>query len=258
MVPVPVGRQGQERDELNKLFGRGVIAALGSVTLAMGAGTASAQSTQLVNTSFSLNAGAVDGSATPLGARVPVVSAVQRTITSTTKAFSNTLGSVFGSQSTPQQTELQRITREGRWLYNAGWPLYALVGRYSTGAPLDEQANCLATAVYFEARGESLDGQLAVARVVMNRAASGQYPATWCDVVKQPWQFSFVQNGQFPSITDMDSWKTAQGVARVAMANIVPSLPSDVLWYHANYVHPSWGSRLTQYERIGAHIFFKA
>jgi N-acetylmuramoyl-L-alanine amidase len=244
---------------LKKLFSRGLVAAMGTITLTMGAGNAAAQSSPLVSGNYSLNAGAVDNSARALGSGLPVVTAVQRTIASTSSIFSSTLGAVFGSQGTGlHQTELQRIAREGTWLRNAGWPLYALVDRYSAGAPLDEQANCLATAVYFEARSESLEGQLAVARVVMNRAASGQYPSTWCNVVKQPWQFSFVQHGQFPAITDADSWKTAQGVARVAMANIVPSLPSDVLWYHANYVHPSWGSRLTQYERIGAHIFFSA
>ena len=69
------------------------------------------------------------------------------------------------------------IATEAAWLYKGGWPLYALVDKFSAGAPLDEQTNCLATAVYFEARGESAEGQLAVARVVMNRAASGQYPA---------------------------------------------------------------------------------
>lgn len=245
---------------MNKYLSRGLVAVMGSLTLAMGAAPAAAQSTQLANTNYSLNAGAVDASATPLGSKPAAgfISAVQRTVTSTSTLFSNAVGSVFGTQPNPQQAELQKITREGRWLYNAGWPLYALVDRYSTGVALDEQANCLATAVYFEARGETLDGQLAVARVVMNRAASDDYPATWCDVVKQPWQFSFVRHGQFPAITDMDSWKTAQGIARVAMANIYPSLPSDVLWYHANYVHPSWGSRLTQFEKIGAHIFFRA
>jgi hypothetical protein len=232
---------------------------MGTLTLAMGAAPAAAQSTHLVNTSYALNAGAVDTSANPLGSTGSngFVSAVQQTVASTSNLFSNAIGTVFGTQD-PHQAELQKVMREGRWLYNAGWPLYALVDRYSTGVPLDEQANCLATAVYFEARGESLEGQLAVARVVMNRAASSEYPNTWCDVVKQPWQFSFVQHGQFPAITDMDSWKTAQGIARVAMANIFPSVPSDVMWYHADYVHPSWGSRLTQFEKIGAHIFFKA
>jgi len=151
------------------------------------------------------------------------------------------------------------IQREAAWLYKAGWPLYALVDRYSVGAPLDEQANCIATAVYFEARGESLEGQLAVARVIMNRAASGQYPTDWCGVVKQPAQFSFVHHGTMPSPDfASDSWRKAQGIARLAMSNVVPSLGTDVLWYHADYVAPSWGKRLTPVSKIGAHIFYRA
>jgi len=151
------------------------------------------------------------------------------------------------------------MATEAAWLYKAGWPLYALVDRYSAGAPLGEQANCLATAVYFEARGESVEGQLAVAKVVMNRAASGRYPPDWCSVVKQPAQFSFVRHGQFPWVdTSSTAWARAQGVARMAIANVVPSVEPDVLWYHANYVAPSWGHRLNMAERIGAHIFYRA
>jgi len=151
------------------------------------------------------------------------------------------------------------IATEAAWLYKAGWPLYALVDKYSAGETLDEQANCLATAVYFEARGETLEGQLAVARVVMNRASSGKYPPDWCSVVKQPWQFSFVRHGEFPTIdTQSAAWARAQGVARLAIANVVPSVEQDVLWYHATYVAPSWGRRLSMVERIGAHIFYRA
>ena len=151
------------------------------------------------------------------------------------------------------------IATEAAWLYKAGWPLYALVDKYSAGETLDEQANCLATAVYFEARGETLEGQLAVARVVMNRASSGKYQPDWCSVVKQPWQFSFVRHGEFPTIdTQSAAWARAQGVARLAIANVVPSVEQDVLWYHATYVAPSWGRRLSMVERIGAHIFYRA
>lgn len=151
------------------------------------------------------------------------------------------------------------IAAEAAWLYKAGWPLYALVDKYSTGAPLDEQTNCLATAVYFEARGESVEGQLAVARVVMNRAASGRYPPDWCGVVKQPAQFSFVRHGEFPyADTNSDAWKKAEAIAELAAANVVPSVGPDVLWYHANYVAPSWGHRLSMAQRIGAHIFYRA
>ena len=153
------------------------------------------------------------------------------------------------------------IAREAASLHRNGWPLYALVDRYAAGAPLDQEANCMAVAVYHEARGETLDGQLAVARVIMNRAASGKYPTTWCGVVKQPWQFSFVnpRTGYMPGVDEGSaSWRKALGVTRLAMSNAVPSLSTDVLWYHANYVSPSWGRRLTRVSQIGAHIFYRA
>jgi spore germination cell wall hydrolase CwlJ-like protein len=93
----------------------------------------------------------------------------------------------------------------------------------------------------------------------MNRAASGQYPTTWCEVVKQPWQFSFVRHGQFPAIDySSTAWARAQGIARLAMANVVPSVPMDCLWYHADYVSPSWGRRLNEVSKIGAHIFYRS
>lgn len=153
------------------------------------------------------------------------------------------------------------IAKEASWLQQNGWPLYALVDRYAAGAPLDEQAHCIAVAVYHEARGESLEGQLAVARVIMNRAASGKYPTSWCGTVKQPWQFSFVnpRTGIYPSIDQASaSWKKALGITRLAVANAVQTLPTDVLWYHADYVAPGWGKRLTKVDKIGTHIFYRA
>jgi spore germination cell wall hydrolase CwlJ-like protein len=154
------------------------------------------------------------------------------------------------------------VAREASWLYSHGWNLAALADKYGASAPaLDEQANCMAVAVYHEARGESVQGQLAVARVIMNRAASGKYPTSFCGVVKQPWQFSFVDphSGYMPSVDAASSaWRKAQGITRLAMANAVPILSTDVLWYHANYVAPSWGRRLTKVSQIGAHIFYRA
>ena len=153
------------------------------------------------------------------------------------------------------------LVRDVNILKQAGWPLYALVDKFSAGAPLTDQANCIAVAVYHEARGESLEGQLAVAKVIMNRAASGQYPASWCGVVKQPWQFSFVnpRTGYMPSVDEASaSWRKALGVTRLAVANAVSSVPADCLWYHADYVAPSWGRRLTRVEKIGAHIFYRS
>jgi spore germination cell wall hydrolase CwlJ-like protein len=182
--------------------------------------------------------------------KFPVVQAVVRTATAVT---------------TPTQTAAPSadaaVAREASMLQNAGWPLYALVDKFSAGAPITDEANCIAVAVYHEARGESLEGQLAVAKVIMNRASSGKYPASWCGVVKQPWQFSFVNphSGQFPSVDQTsDAWRKALGVTRLAVANAVQSVPSDVLWYHANYVAPRWRNNLTRVEKIGAHIFYRA
>lgn len=138
-------------------------------------------------------------------------------------------------------------------------PLSALVDAQAAGPSLDEQGQCLATAVYFESMGEPLQGQLAVANVVINRARSGLYPDSWCGVVRQKAQFSFVRNGRFPHIDSAGAaWRKAQAIARIASANLAQALPDNVLWYHADYVAPSWGRRLTKVEKIGAHIFYRA
>jgi N-acetylmuramoyl-L-alanine amidase len=188
-------------------------------------------------------------------------SSVVRPAVAATTAIASSTGAVFQMQ--PARTVTLQLTpsiaTQAAWLYRGGWPLYALVDKFATNAPLDQETNCLATAVYFEARGESLEGQLAVARVVMNRAASGRYPPDWCSVVKQPAQFSFVRNGQFPQAdTNCDAWRKAEAIAELAAANVVPSIGPDVLWYHADYVAPSWGQRLNMVEKIGAHIFYRA
>jgi hypothetical protein len=137
--------------------------------------------------------------------------------------------------------------------------LWPLIWANLQGAPLDEEMNCVATAVYFEARGEPFDGQLAVAEVVLNRARSGRYPTTYCGVVKQPAQFSFVRRGQFPQVnTQSAAWGYAQSIARIAQRQLVEALPDDVLWYHADYVAPGWGRRLSKVDKIGAHIFYRS
>ncbi len=137
--------------------------------------------------------------------------------------------------------------------------LRELVNAHRAGADLDEQGKCLATAVYFESMGEPLEGQLAVANVVINRAKSGRYPTSWCGVVKQKAQFSFVRRGHFPRIdTGCEAWEKAQAIARIAALNIQTALPNDVLWYHADYVAPRWRNNLRRVEKIGAHIFYRA
>ena len=135
--------------------------------------------------------------------------------------------------------------------------LAALTAENAATATTGVDHECLATAVYFEARGESLEGQLAVAEVVLNRAASGRFPKEVCAVVKQPAQFSFVRNGQFPKADRASAaWKKAVAIARIAQDQLADELPSNVLFYHADYVAPSWGKRLTRSAKIGTHIFY--
>jgi hypothetical protein len=214
---------------LTKFLGAGGLSAIAAV-LSLGLGISGPALAQQVN-------------------NLPVVQAVVRTAAAvTTPASAPAI--VTGDQ---------LVARQAGVLQRAGWPLYALVDRFSAGAPLTDDANCIAVAVYHEARGESLEGQMAVAKVIMNRASSGKYPASWCGVVKQPWQFSFVRHGQFPSVDQTsDAWRKALGVTRLAVANAVQSVPTDCLWYHADYVAPSWGHNLTRVEKIGAHIFYRA
>jgi hypothetical protein len=199
---------------------------------------------------------ALGGSGQALAQQVknlPVVQAVARTANAPVQA------APAAAQPVALVNADAAVARDAGWLQKAGWPLYALVDKFSTGAPLSDEANCIAVAVYHEARGESLEGQLAVAQVIKNRAMSGKYPADWCGVVKQPWQFSFVRHGQFPSVdVNSDAWRKAVGITRLAVANAVPSVPKDCLWYHANYVAPRWSNNLQRVSQIGAHIFYRS
>lgn len=216
----------------------------------------------LGNVSAAVKAVAIDNSVKPLGTPVSQAATMVRpAIATATTAVAVPNGAIM--QARPAQSVTvklsQSIAQEAAWLYKGGWPLYALVQKYATNAALDEETNCLATAVYFEARGESLEGQLAVAHVVMNRASSGRYPPDWCGVVKQPAQFSFVRHGEFPYVdTNSAAWQRAEAVAELAAANVVPSVGSDVLWYHADYVAPAWRRSLQEVQQIGAHIFYRA
>ncbi len=140
-----------------------------------------------------------------------------------------------------------------------GRPLADQVAAYGRVETDNEEQDCLANAVYFEARGEALEGQLAVAEVVLNRMNSGRYPTTICGVVTQPAQFSFVRNRRIPAADRAsESWTKAVAVARIAQDRTTQQLTNDVLWYHADYVAPSWGRRLTRVNKIGTHIFYRA
>lgn len=140
----------------------------------------------------------------------------------------------------------------------AAVPLRDLVISFIDRRDQDAEQLCLANAVYFEARSEPLEGQLAVAQVVLNRAASGTFPTSVCEVVTQPAQFSFVHGGKLPSADKGSAcWHRALAIADIARKRSrVAEVASNVLWYHATYVSPSWDRQRTRFTQIGNHIFF--
>jgi len=142
--------------------------------------------------------------------------------------------------------------------YRQAASLQELVGDMPTEDTLPQDLECLAQAVYFEARGEPLAGQLAVARVVINRADSGLYPSDYCSVVTQRAQFSFVRNGRIPQPDESSrAWRKAVAVAQIAHQDLWESEAGDALYFHASYVKPGWASRKRQLARIDTHVFYR-
>jgi hypothetical protein len=136
--------------------------------------------------------------------------------------------------------------------------LAELVGMVDTDAPMSEDLRCLAGAVYFEARGEPLTGQLAVAQVIINRTEDGRFPRSYCGVVAQPGQFSFMRGRRMPSVAEGSAaWQRAVAVARIAHQGLWESPAEDAVFFHAKYVRPGWSRTKTRLAQIDTHIFYR-
>lgn len=133
--------------------------------------------------------------------------------------------------------------------------LAALVAATSRPATLDPELRCLAKTVYFESRGESLAGQLAVAHVVINRAESGRFPGSLCGVVHQKSQFSFLRGGKIPAVREGRQWDNAIAIAQIARDGSWKNHAPGALFFHARYVSPNW--RKTRIAQIDNHIFYR-
>lgn len=131
-----------------------------------------------------------------------------------------------------------------------------LVAATPIPADLDPELQCLAGAVYFESRSETLAGQLAVAHVVINRAESGRFAPTLCGVVYQRGQFSFVRGGRMPAInTAGRQWRNAVAIAQIAREGSWKNQAPGALFFHATHVSPGWNRpRVAQ---IDNHIFYR-
>jgi spore germination cell wall hydrolase CwlJ-like protein len=132
------------------------------------------------------------------------------------------------------------------------------------GAARARHEKCLADAIYFEARGESVRGQMAVAQVVINRVFSGYYPNNICGVVYQNahrrfrCQFTFACDGLPERINEPVAWERAKHIARDALdGNFWLNDVGKATHYHARWVHPWWVHEMRRLDRIGVHTFYR-
>jgi spore germination cell wall hydrolase CwlJ-like protein len=135
--------------------------------------------------------------------------------------------------------------------------LASLVAQYRDDDTTSRELECLAVGVYFESKSEPLAGQLAVGEVIANRAHSGgRFPSSYCGVLFQRGQFSFVSGHSWPSIARSSrQWQNAVAIAQIVDQDLKDSGAPGALFFHAKRVSPHW--RLTRVASIGNHVFYR-
>lgn len=128
----------------------------------------------------------------------------------------------------------------------------------------DAQWECLAEALYFEARGESVRGQFAVGEVILNRVESAAYPQSLCGVVKQgtgrkyACQFSYNCDGNPKVVNEHDAWDRVGKIAAILLDGAARDLTGGATHFHTRAVNPSWSRSFMRTTTIGAHHFYRA
>lgn len=135
--------------------------------------------------------------------------------------------------------------------------LASMVAQLRSSEPGSRELECLAAGVYFEAKSEPLAGQLAVGEVIANRANSkGRFPSSYCGVLFQRSQFSFIRRGAWPSIPRASrQWQTAVAIAMIVDQELKDSGAPNALFFHARRVSPGW--KLKRVASIGNHVFYR-
>ena len=125
------------------------------------------------------------------------------------------------------------------------------------------QWKCLAEALYFEARGEQVEGQFAVAEVILNRVDSPKFPDSICTVVNQgtgrkhACQFSYTCDGKLERVANGAAYEQVVRIARVMIDGGTRRLTEGATYYHTTAVRPSWARRFEHTATIGVHKFYK-
>ena len=126
-----------------------------------------------------------------------------------------------------------------------------------------DQWRCLTEALYFEARGETVKGQFAVAEVIMNRVKSARFPGSLCGVINQgtgkkyQCQFTYTCDGHAEVIAEPAAFARVGKIARYILDGKVPSLTDGATHYHTTSVNPRWAKVYTRTARIGVHLFYR-
>ena len=141
-------------------------------------------------------------------------------------------------------------------LIEPGATLAETVAKLGAADPGNRELECLAVGIYFEAKSESLPGQLAVGHVIANRAESGRFPSSYCGVLFQRSQFSFIRGRALPNVPRASrDWREAVAIARIVDQELHPSPMGKALFFHATRVSPRW--RLTRVGTLGNHVFYR-
>lgn len=131
-----------------------------------------------------------------------------------------------------------------------------LVSTWQDDGDFNADEKCLATAIFYESKSESLEGQLAVANVVLARTESGRFADTVCGVVTQRGQFGFVRNGRLPDVPESSAqWRTAKAIAQIALDGSWKNPVEGALYFHATYSGADWSR--PQVAKIGRHVFYR-
>lgn len=126
-----------------------------------------------------------------------------------------------------------------------------------------DQFACLAEALYFEARGETVKGQFAVAEVILNRVDSRKYPNSICGVVKQgsnrrnACQFSYTCDGRADRINEKAAYARVAKIARLMMDGAPRALTGGATHFHTTNIRPRWAKRFPNTAKIGSHLFYR-
>lgn len=158
--------------------------------------------------------------------------------------------------SQPQVPDAQTSSDESPAVRPTG-DLASMVAQLRSPDAGSHELECLATGIYFESKGEPLAGQLAVGKVMVNRAQSGgRFPSTYCGVLFQRGQFSFVHGRALPNVPRANrQWQTAVAVAKIVDQRLKESSVGDALFFHARYVAPGWHAH--RVASIGNHVFYR-